>query len=78
MSNEWISVNDRLPEDRTTVWIYVVYEDSSYDDVKDRVSIGVYYNDSNWIDLLDATFTDDYQVSYWMPFNWPEKPDQKY
>ena len=74
----WISVNDRLPEDRALVWIYVVYDESSYDDVKNRISIGVYYNNEAWSDLLDAPFADDYTVLYWMPLGFPEKPDQKY
>lgn len=38
----WISVNNCLLEDRTIVWIYLVYEDSAYDNVKDRVSVGAY------------------------------------
>ncbi len=74
LSNEWISVNDRLPEDRTLVWIYVVYEDSPYDNVKNQVSIGVYYNNEAWQDMLDALFADDYIVLYWMPLKFPDKP----
>ena len=74
---EWISVKDRLPEDRTIVWIYAVYEDSSYDDVKDRVSIGIFYNNEAWSDLLDFPFADDYTVLCWMPLQFPEKPSQK-
>lgn len=70
----WISVNDRLPEDRTLVWICVVYDDSPYDNVKSRVSIGVYSDSSYWSDMLDFSFADDYTVLYWMPLDFPESP----
>lgn len=74
----WISVNERLPEDRTLVWIYVVYDDSPYDNVKSRISIGVYYNNESWTDILDSPFADDYTVLYWMPLEFPNEPKTIY
>lgn len=73
----WISVIERLPEDRTLVWIYVEYDKSPYDNVRDRISIGTYYNNNRWQDLLDFLFADDYEVKYWMPIEFPKKPNQK-
>lgn len=75
MTTTWISVADKLPESRTLVWIYVVYDPSSYDDVLERVSIGSYEN-GRWEDILDFSFADDYTVTHWAVFEWPEKPTE--
>lgn len=72
--NNWISVNKELPEPRTLVWIYVIYDKNSYDDVMERVSIGT-FQDNYWFDLLDFHYADDYEVIYWMLLEWPEKPE---
>jgi hypothetical protein len=71
---EWTSINDRLPPERTLVWIHVEYEDSPYDNVKERVSIGSMYKDGRWEDLLDFPFADDYTVTHWMLIEFPESP----
>lgn len=71
--NNWIDVNKELPESRTLVWIRVVYDKSSYDDVTERVSIGA-YQDNYWCDMFDFHYADDYTVTHWMPLEWPNWP----
>lgn len=75
-NQSWISVTENLPEDRILVWIYVEYDKSPYDDVRNRVSIGMYYNNEHWQDLLDFSFADDYEVKYWMHLDFPDKPSK--
>lgn len=72
--NNWIDVNEKLPESRTLVWIYVTYNKCLYDDVTERVSIGT-YQDNYWCDMLDFHLVDDYNVTHWMPLEWPKKPE---
>lgn len=73
--SKWISVNAALPESRTLCWIFVTYEPSPYDNVTERISIGVYVNDSNyWTDILDFPFADDYTVKFWQKLDFPEVP----
>lgn len=61
--NNWIDVNKELPESRTLVWIHVVYDKSSYDDVIERVSVGT-YQDNYWWDMFDFPCADDYTVTH--------------
>lgn len=68
----WISVNESLPQFNKLVWIHVKYEKSPYDDVTERVSIGVMNNNEKWQDLFDFPFADDFTVDYWMDLYWPK------
>jgi hypothetical protein len=72
--NDWVDVNKELPESRTLVYIYVIYTKNPYDDVTERISIGT-YQEGYWHDWFDFPFADDYNVTHWMPLEWPEKPE---
>ena len=76
----WISVKDKLPESGNLVWIYVEYEDSAYDSVKEAISLGRCYIPSKWYDEPDWTnildpFMDDGVVTFWQALEFPEKPE---
>ena len=65
----WILVKDQLPEAGKLVFIYVKYEDSPYDDVKEAISIGSYLKRDSfgsakgiWENILDP-FMDDGEIS---------------
>ena len=68
----WISVTERLPDERKLVWIHVLYEPSPYDNVTERVSIGCRYGDDSWWDAFDFPCSDDFSVDFWMPLDVPE------
>jgi len=72
---QWISIEDQLPEVGKLVFIYVKYEDSPYDNVKEAVSLGRYYGEGRkpWNNILDL-FMDDGEIVAWMPLEFPEKP----
>lgn len=53
--NPWVSVNDRLPEENTTVLILTEFGD---------YTIGYLYMDNEWYSDLDGYNT---YVDYWMP-----------
>lgn len=72
--NNWIDVNEKLPESRTLVWIYVTYNECLYDNVTEGVSIGT-YQEGYWHDWLDFHLVDDYNVTHWMPLEWPKNPE---
>jgi hypothetical protein len=72
---EWISVKQEKPKTRTIVWIYGSYD--GYDKVySDHMSLGIYYGDDNWQDILDpfGTCSHDTVVEFWMPIKFPEGP----
>jgi hypothetical protein len=73
---EWISVKEGLPPWGSLVWIYVKYEESSYDNIKDAVSLGRYDGGyKRWSNILDP-FMDDGEIVAWMPLEFPKKPKE--
>jgi hypothetical protein len=76
----WISVKDKLPEDRRLVWIYGVWH--GYGDHPDHLSIGVCLKDPEdssvicWNDVLDLfPSSGDTEVQFWLPLEFPTKPE---
>lgn len=77
----WISVDERLPEENLTVLIYLkngnisqanLYEDGDYSEYDDTHYTGVYWEDHNrdWtVELSD--------VSHWMPLLEPPKEEKE-
>ncbi len=60
----WISVKDRLPEDKAEILIF--------DDYAKHISIG-YKTNNLFFDLIDFTMTPA-NVSHWMPL--PDQPKE--
>ena len=59
--SEWISPNDRVPENRQTVLIFI----------KGKYTVGEWFEDDQEFDALCYTVGIE-EVSYWMPL--PEPP----
>lgn len=62
---EWISVDDRLPEEKAN---YIVYYQHAYCDNDDYWAIGICFYDGEKFQLGPA-----YKVTHWMPIPQPPK-----
>jgi len=62
--NEWVDVNNRMPEEGVNVMAYTV---SEFYEV-------MHYEDGYWIDL-DFTMIKPIYVTHWMPLPKPPKKD---
>ena len=60
---EWISVNDRLPEDYSPVLVYKSRHSESYG----NMGTAYYWNQSRWMGCIGET------VTHWMPLPQPPK-----
>ena len=63
---EWISVKDRLPEEKVN---YIVHYRHAYCDDDDYWAIGIYFYDGEKFQINPA-----YKVTHWMPM--PEPPKE--
>ena len=66
---EWISVNDKLPDESAApLWIYV----------NGRASVGRYEGRWGWYDLVEEITIDAnrFPVTHWMPLSEPEPPQE--
>ena len=62
---EWISVNDRLPEEKVNC---IVHYKHAYCENDDYWAIGIYFYDGEKFQLNPA-----YKVTHWMPLPQPPK-----
>lgn len=76
MSNQWISVEERLPENAERVFVH--FTSSDCDDCdrygKPQVGIGEFMR-TWWCEPKDNSFSEEsWTVTHWMPLDWPEAP----
>lgn len=73
-ANEWISVNDRLPEDNQEVIAVVC---AFYGGLKKRTEVvATHYTEKNGFDFFMIR-QDSYLVTHWMPLPEPPKGEEK-
>lgn len=73
MSDKWISVEDRLPEQDTPV---LITQHEYVDVLKQRYFDVCVYLDGGWIDPhADSDYIEVYEPTHWMPLPEPPKED---
>ena len=67
MSNEWISVTDRLPEVRTYVLVWI-------GGLLNQPVKHFYTSKGKWVNLENIVLPKYYEVDFWMPIPEPPNP----
>ena len=63
--NEWISVNDRLPDETETVVVWAV----------DELDVMTYAGNNEWWDYEGWSTTEGFGISHWMRISEPPEEE---
>ncbi len=74
---EWISVEDRLPENDQPVLVVLAVDTVNYYPLSVRSYIDEKYGLNDWVDEYGYTFCDDEIVTHWQPLPEPPATAQK-